>query len=154
MVVTADYKDAPHAVDGYAEAEPEDERPARAAASCGARTAVERQAAEGGGATAAAGGGEGGRASGERCARRVDVDGSARDDDDDRTTGTRQPRATADVLYVAAGPRTRRRMVRALRAAGYRQPIMGGDSFDTPSAGRAAEKTGGKVYYTTHAASA
>ena len=34
---------------------------------------------------------------------------------------------------------------------GARQPIMGGDSYDTPELIAAAEKTGGKVYYTTHA---
>ena len=60
--------------------------------------------------------------------------------------------ASADVLYVAAGPSDAAVIVRRLRAAGYRQPIMGGDSFDSTSLIQAAEKTGGKVYYTTHAA--
>ena len=60
--------------------------------------------------------------------------------------------ASADVLYVAAGPSDAAAIVRRLRAAGYRQPIMGGDSFDSTSLIQAAEKTGGKVYYTTHAA--
>ena len=32
----------------------------------------------------------------------------------------------------------------------YRQPIMGGDSFDSAALISAAEKSGGKVYYTTH----
>ena len=49
-------------------------------------------------------------------------------------------------------PRGRGPLVRGLRAAGFGQPIMGGDSFDTPELIAAAEKTGGKVYYTTHAA--
>ena len=59
---------------------------------------------------------------------------------------------SADVLFVAAGPEDAARIVRRLRAAGYQQPIMGGDSFDAESLVQAAEKTGGKVYYTTHAA--
>jgi len=60
--------------------------------------------------------------------------------------------ASADVLYVAAGPSDAAVIVRRLRAAGYRQPIMGGDSFDSAPLIQAAEATGGKVYYTTHAA--
>jgi branched-chain amino acid transport system substrate-binding protein len=59
--------------------------------------------------------------------------------------------AQADVLFVAAAPDDAGSVVRALRAAGYRQPIMGGDSFDSVGLVKAAEKTGGKVYYTTHA---
>ena len=68
-------------------------------------------------------------------------------------TGTQtDPAATADVLFVAAGPEDAAAIVRSLRRAGYRQPIMGGDSFDSKALVQAAEKTGGKVYYTTHAA--
>ena len=68
-------------------------------------------------------------------------------------TSTRtSPARSADVLFVAAGPADAARIVRRLRAAGYDQPIMGGDSFDSASLTQAAEKTGGKVYYTTHAA--
>ena len=59
--------------------------------------------------------------------------------------------ADADVLFVAAAPEDAARLVRSLRAAGYRQPIMGGDSFDSEGLIKSAEKTGGKVYYTTHA---
>ena len=59
--------------------------------------------------------------------------------------------AQADVLFVAAAPEDAARLVRRLRAAGYRQPIMGGDSFDSDGLIKSAEKTGGKVYYTTHA---
>jgi ABC-type branched-subunit amino acid transport system substrate-binding protein len=69
------------------------------------------------------------------------------------TVTTSTPAATsADVLYVAAGPSDSVAIVRRLRAAGYQQPIMGGDSFDSTSLIQTAEKTGGKVYYTTHAA--
>ena len=60
--------------------------------------------------------------------------------------------ASADVLFVAAGPEDAARIVSRLRAAGFDQPILGGDSFDSPTLVSAAEKTGGKVYYTTHAA--
>ena len=59
--------------------------------------------------------------------------------------------AEADVLFLAAAPEDAARLVRKLRAAGYRQPIMGGDSFDSEGLIKSAEKTGGKVYYTTHA---
>lgn len=60
--------------------------------------------------------------------------------------------AGADVLFVAAAPEDAPRVVRELRAAGYDQPLMGGDSFDSSALIKTAEKTGGKVYYTTHAA--
>lgn len=60
--------------------------------------------------------------------------------------------AEADVLFVAAAPEAAPTLVRQLRRAGYEQPIMGGDSFDSAALIKAAEKTGGKVYYTTHAA--
>jgi branched-chain amino acid transport system substrate-binding protein len=60
--------------------------------------------------------------------------------------------AQADVLFVAAGPRDAGAIVRALRAAGYTQPIMGGDSFDSARLIAAARESGGDVYYTTHAA--
>ena len=59
--------------------------------------------------------------------------------------------AEADVIYVAMPPETAPAWVRRLRGMGARQPIMGGDSYDTPELIAAAEKTGGKVYYTTHA---
>ena len=68
------------------------------------------------------------------------------------TTTATPAAASADVLYVAAGPSDAGAIVSRLRAAGYQQPIMGGDSFDSASLIQAAEKSGGKVYYTTHAA--
>jgi branched-chain amino acid transport system substrate-binding protein len=58
----------------------------------------------------------------------------------------------ADVLFVAAGPEDAPDIVRRLRAAGYTQTIMGGDSFDDRALVKAAAATGGGVYYTTHAA--
>jgi branched-chain amino acid transport system substrate-binding protein len=61
------------------------------------------------------------------------------------------PATKADVLFVAAAPEDAARLVRRLRAAGYSQPNMGGDSFDSDGLIQSAEKTGGKVYYSTHA---
>jgi branched-chain amino acid transport system substrate-binding protein len=68
------------------------------------------------------------------------------------TRGKTGAAAEADVLFVAAAPEAAATLVRQLRRAGYEQPIMGGDSFDSAALIKAAEKTGGKVYYTTHAA--
>jgi branched-chain amino acid transport system substrate-binding protein len=62
------------------------------------------------------------------------------------------PRRPAQLLFVAAGPDDAAPLVAKLRAAGYRQPIMGGDSYDNPELIEAARKTGGDVYFTTHAA--
>ena len=58
----------------------------------------------------------------------------------------------AHLIYLAAGPGDAGPLVRKLRAAGYGQPIMGGDSFDNPRLVSAAEGSGGGVYFTTHAA--
>ena len=58
----------------------------------------------------------------------------------------------AQLLFVAADPADAGPLVRKLRAAGYRQPIMGGDSYDNLKLIQAARKTGGGVYFTTHAA--
>jgi len=59
--------------------------------------------------------------------------------------------AEADILYVAMPPESAPASVRQLRGMGARQPIMGGDGYDTPELIAMAERTGGKVYYTTHA---
>ncbi len=56
------------------------------------------------------------------------------------------------LIYLAAGPEDAGPLVRKLRAAGFGQPIMGGDSFDNPQLIAAAEESGGGVYFTTHAA--
>jgi branched-chain amino acid transport system substrate-binding protein len=66
--------------------------------------------------------------------------------------GRSASRLKAQLLYVAAGPDDIGPLVRRLRAAGYHQPIMGGDSYDNPQLIAAAAQTGGGVYYTTHAA--
>ena len=58
----------------------------------------------------------------------------------------------AQLLFVAAGPDDAGPLVCKLRAAGYRQPIMGGDSYDSPELISTAEETGGGVYFATHAA--
>jgi branched-chain amino acid transport system substrate-binding protein len=59
--------------------------------------------------------------------------------------------ADADVLYVAVPSRSAPTIIQRLRRMGARQPIIGGDSCDTPGLIAMAEKTGGKVYFTTHA---
>jgi branched-chain amino acid transport system substrate-binding protein len=69
-------------------------------------------------------------------------------DADDR----RAQMAAAQLLFVAANPDDAGPLVRKLRAAGYTQPIMGGDSYDSPDLIKAAVETGGDVYFTTHAA--
>ena len=73
---------------------------------------------------------------------------------DDHAAGDSRARraARADVVFAAASPDVAPILVRQLRGIGLRQPIMGGDSFDTRALTAMAEKTGGKVYYTTHAA--
>jgi branched-chain amino acid transport system substrate-binding protein len=62
------------------------------------------------------------------------------------------PPPAFQLLFVAAGPHEAGPLVRRLRAAGYRQPIMGGDSFDSPDLVKTARQTGGNVFFTTHAA--
>ena len=57
-----------------------------------------------------------------------------------------------ELLYVAVGPVDASVVVRALRAAGYVQPIMGGDSYDNVELFSAAAETGGGVSFTTQAA--
>jgi branched-chain amino acid transport system substrate-binding protein len=57
-----------------------------------------------------------------------------------------------DLLYVAVGPQDAAVVVRELRAAGYVQPIMGGDSYDNAELFSAAAETGGAVSFTTQAA--
>ncbi|HTX70669.1 MAG TPA: ABC transporter substrate-binding protein [Thermoleophilia bacterium] len=67
------------------------------------------------------------------------------------TGGLPRSPAESDVLYVAVPPDSAPTAVRRLRSMGARQPIIGGDSYDTSELIGAAEQTGGKVYYTTHA---
>lgn len=71
-------------------------------------------------------------------------------EDGEEAGGTRPLRA--HLIFLAAGPEDAGPLVRKLRAAGYGQPIMGGDSFDNQRLVAAAERSGGGVYYTAHAA--
>ena len=57
-----------------------------------------------------------------------------------------------DLLYVAVGPLDASVVVRELRAVGYVQRIMGGDSYDNAELFSAAAQTGGGVSFTTQAA--
>ena len=60
--------------------------------------------------------------------------------------------ATVHLIFVASEPEDAGPLVVKLRAAGFGQPIMGGDSFDQQLLISAAEDSGGGVYFTTHAA--
>lgn len=70
---------------------------------------------------------------------------------DDPAVGRTRP-VRPDLLYVAVGPEDAPGVVRALRAAGYSQPIMGGDSYASEDLVSAAVQTGGAVSFTTQAA--
>ena len=65
--------------------------------------------------------------------------------------GTQAP-LTLHMIFVASEPEDAGPLVRKLRAAGFGQPIMGGDSFDNQELIATAEDAGGGVYFTTHAA--
>ena len=174
VVATADYKDVSHAVGRLrGQAEPADEQTASGggdASSGGSATGESSGSASGGSDESASGGGKSGdgEKSGETASERCESSGGTSESSSTTASGSAtttattptvgatstqtDPAATADVLYVAAGPEDAAAIVRSLRRAGYRQPIMGGDSFDSKALVQAAEKTGGKVYYTTHAA--
>ena len=167
VVVSADYQKASHAVDRLrGKSEPTDEQsPGSGGEDASGGSADESSAGESGAVVSS--GDEsndsesGGDGNGESSGASDEGDSSTSSSSSPTTaatpdvtvtgTGT-DPAARADVLFVAAGPEDAPRIVRALRRAGYRQPIMGGDSFDSEALIQAAEKTGGKVYYTTHAA--
>jgi branched-chain amino acid transport system substrate-binding protein len=89
--------------------------------------------------------------SGER-----DVAGLMARDPEDTEAGGRAEMGSlplrAHLIYLATGPQDAGPLVRKLRAAGYGQPIMGGDSFDNARLVNAAESSGGGVYFSTHAA--
>ena len=70
---------------------------------------------------------------------------------DDPVVGHTRP-VRPDLLYVAVGPLDASVVVRGLRAAGYAQRIMGGDSFGSAELFSAAAETGGGVSFTTQAA--
>jgi len=84
------------------------------------------------------------------------VGGTSKDSSGDeqrkQKTVTSRHRVQADLIYVIAKPGDAAPLVRKLRAAGYRQPIMGSDTFDSYELVTAAQATGGNVWFTTHAA--
>ncbi|MBS1182752.1 MAG: extracellular ligand-binding receptor [Proteobacteria bacterium] len=55
-----------------------------------------------------------------------------------------------DFIYVAATPDTIGLIVRQIRQAGLKQPIVGGDGYDTPLLLEVAGAAANNVYYTTH----
>ena len=56
-----------------------------------------------------------------------------------------------DGFFLAAGPDDCGRLVAQLREAGFSQPVIGGDSFDTPKLQLEAGAAANDVYFTTHA---
>jgi branched-chain amino acid transport system substrate-binding protein len=56
-----------------------------------------------------------------------------------------------DALYVSALPDEIGPIVKQLRAAGFTQPIVGGDGYDTPLLLSVAGAAANNVYFTTHA---
>jgi branched-chain amino acid transport system substrate-binding protein len=56
-----------------------------------------------------------------------------------------------DALYVSALPDEIGPIVKQLRAAGFTQPIVGGDGYDTPLLLSVAGAAANDVYFTTHA---
>jgi branched-chain amino acid transport system substrate-binding protein len=74
------------------------------------------------------------------------------DDDEDDAVIPHTRRIVPDVVYLAAGPDEAGPLLGKLRKAGYDGPVLGGDSFDDVGLIAAAEATGGRVWFTTHAA--
>ena len=59
--------------------------------------------------------------------------------------------AMPDVLFVASGPDDIGSIVKQFRDAAVDQPILGGDSYDTPLLVQVAGKGAENTYFTTHA---
>jgi branched-chain amino acid transport system substrate-binding protein len=62
------------------------------------------------------------------------------------------PPVRIHLIYLAASASEAGPLIRRLRAAGFGQPIMGGDSLDDQNVIAAAESSGGGLYFTAHAA--
>lgn len=56
-----------------------------------------------------------------------------------------------DFFYIAAMPYNAGRVIRQLREAGLKCPIMGGDGYDTPELLKTAGSAAEGVFFTTHA---
>ncbi len=61
------------------------------------------------------------------------------------------PLAKPDVVFVASMPVNTGYVIRQLRAAGIKAPIIGGDSFDSDELRQSSSLQIGQVYFTTHA---
>jgi branched-chain amino acid transport system substrate-binding protein len=55
-----------------------------------------------------------------------------------------------DMLFISSGPDDVGTIVKQFRDAGVKQPIFGGDGYDTPLLQQIAGKGANNVYYTTH----
>jgi len=58
---------------------------------------------------------------------------------------------TPEIFYLAAGANNVPKIIKQIRAAGFMQPILGGDSFDTNYVSDKLAKTFSQIYFTTHA---
>jgi ABC-type branched-subunit amino acid transport system substrate-binding protein len=164
VVVSADYENASNAAqrlhDGGSSGEGSSDEDESASGSSGESGGASGDESASGEQSSGSNGESSGESNGDPTGGSNDSSGDGSGDETSSETpapesagaGQANQAATADVLFVAAGPEDAPRIVRALRAAGYRQPIMGGDSFDSAALISAAEKSGGKVYYTTHSA--
>ncbi|MFA5878806.1 MAG: ABC transporter substrate-binding protein [Candidatus Margulisiibacteriota bacterium] len=56
-----------------------------------------------------------------------------------------------DVLYIAAGPQDIGVIVKQIRKAGIKTPIIGGDSYDTPLLISTAGNFANQIYFSNHA---
>jgi branched-chain amino acid transport system substrate-binding protein len=56
-----------------------------------------------------------------------------------------------DIIFLAAGPQMSFKMIKQIRDAGFKQPILGGDSLDSTNLDTQAAQDIGTIYFTTHA---
>lgn len=57
----------------------------------------------------------------------------------------------AKIIYLAAGPTVTMKIINEIRQAGFKQPIIGGDSFDSNLLQKLTTVIPGTIYFTTHA---
>lgn len=56
-----------------------------------------------------------------------------------------------EIIFLAAGPETAIQMIKQIRAAGFTQPIVGGDNLDSEDLDDQPAESIGVVYFTAHA---
>ncbi len=63
----------------------------------------------------------------------------------------RQLKPVPEMLYIASGPDDIGAIAKQFREAGFNQPILGGDAYDTPLLPATAGPSADNIYFTTHA---